>query len=123
MSYSKQMGDWAEEQACLHLQKLGWHIVTRNFHCQRGELDVVAKRDNSIHFVEVKYRRSEAMGGALSSITPQKRQHLIYAAQTFLQRFPHFYGFIASFDLICVSGRPQGQVKLQWLTNIFSLDD
>ena len=123
MSYSKQMGDWAEDQACQHLQEAGWHIVTRNFHSQRGELDLVAKRDKCVRFVEVKYRRSQAMGGALSSITPQKRQRLIYAAQTYLQRFPHFYSYIASFDLICVSGRPQGQVKLQWLTNIFSLND
>ncbi|MDP6967989.1 MAG: YraN family protein [Gammaproteobacteria bacterium] len=117
------MGDWAEGQACLYLQAAGWHIITRNFHCRGGELDIIAKRDAFISFVEVKYRRSQAMGGALTSITQQKRKHLTYAAQTFLQHFPKYYSYSARFDLICVSGRPQGQVKLQWLTNIFSLTD
>ena len=123
MSYSKHIGNWAEEQACSHLQAAGWYIVARNFHCRGGELDIVAQRDKCIAYIEVKYRRSKAMGGALTSITQQKRQHLIYAAQVFLQRFPKYHRYIARFDLICVSGRPQGKVELQWLTNIFSLTD
>ena len=123
MSYSKRIGDWAEDEACLHLQTAGWQIVTRNFHCRGGELDIIAQRDKHLGFVEVKYRRSQAMGGALTSITQQKRQHLIYAAQVFLQRFPKYYEYIARFDLICVSGRPQGKLELQWLTDIFSLTE
>ena len=123
MSYSKDTGNWAEQEACQHLQDHGWQLVERNFHCRGGELDIITTQGNTLAFVEVKFRRSQAMGGAISSISPSKQHSLIRAAQHFLQANPSYYSFNARFDLICVSGRPQGQVKLQWLTNIFSLSD
>ena len=42
MSYSKDIGNWAEDQATQHIQQAGWTIVKRNFHCHGGELDIVA---------------------------------------------------------------------------------
>ena len=123
MSYSKDTGNWAEQEACQHLQQAGWQIIERNFYCRGGELDIIAMQDNALAFVEVKYRRSQAMGGAISSIQQSKQRSLIRAAQHFLQQNPRYYSYNGRFDLICVSGRPQGQVKLQWLTNIFSLSD
>ncbi|MCP4790278.1 MAG: YraN family protein [Gammaproteobacteria bacterium] len=123
MSYSKSIGDWAEKLAGQHIQQAGWHIVARNFHCRGGELDIIARQDNIISFIEVKFRRSQAMGGAINSITFQKQQRLGHAAQRFMQNHPQYYRLHGRFDLICVYGRPKGQVELQWLTNIFSLND
>ncbi len=123
MSYSKDTGDWAEEQACQHLLQANWQVIGRNFHCHGGELDIIATHANILAFVEVKFRRSQTMGGAISSITPTKQHRLIRTAQHFLQANPSYYSYNGRFDLICVSGRPQGQVELQWLTNIFSLSD
>jgi putative endonuclease len=123
MSYSKDIGNWAEDQATQHIQQAGWTIVKRNFHCQGGELDIVAVLADTIAFVEVKFRRSHAMGGAISSVPKSKQRSLIRAAQHFLHANPKYYRLHGRFDLICVSGRPQGQVELQWLPHIFSLSD
>lgn len=123
MHDNKTIGDWAEEIACQHIRQQGWHILARNFHCRGGELDIVAQRQEKLAFVEVKYRRSQAYGGPLTSITQHKRQRLIKAAQVFLQTRPQLKPLQARFDVIAICGRPGQQLKLQWLPAMFSLNE
>jgi putative endonuclease len=123
MKQSKELGNWAEQLACDHIQQQGWQILARNYHCRSGELDIVACHQSTLAFIEVKYRRSNHYGGALASITPSKRRRLISAAQTFLQNYSQFKSRQARFDLIAISGRPKQQLKLQWLPAIFSLTE
>lgn len=123
MKQSKQLGNWAEQLACNHVQQQGWQILARNYHCRSGELDIIACRQCTLAFIEVKYRRRNNYGGALASITPNKRRRLISAAQTFLQNQPQFKSLQARFDLVAISGRPEQQLKLQWLPAIFSLTE
>lgn len=123
MKNSKEIGAWAEQLACRHVQGQGWHIIARNFHCRGGELDVVAQKGRCLAFIEVKYRRSNAYGGVLASINKRKRQRLIRAAQVFLQTQPQFRSYQGRFDLVAIYGRPEQQLKLQWLPSIFSLTD
>lgn len=123
MNNSKDIGNWAENLACEHLQQQGWHILARNFHCRGGELDIVAKQQQTLAFIEVKYRRSMAYGGPLSTITQSKRQRLIVAAQRYLQQQPQYKPYQARFDLIAICGRPEQQLELQWLPSIFSLTE
>lgn len=123
MKQSKTIGDWAEQLACEHIQQQGWRIIGRNYHCRGGELDIIACHGLILAFIEVKYRRSKAYGGALASITLSKRQRLIKAAQTYLQQQPQFKSHRARFDLVAICGRPEQQLKLQWLPSIFSLTE
>ncbi len=123
MQNSKYTGDWAEQLACEHVKQQGWTIIQRNFHCRRGELDIIARKQHTLAFIEVKYRRSEAFGGPLASLTPSKRKRLLAAAQVYLQQQPSLSSHHGRFDLVAISGRPEQQLKLQWLTNIFSLTE
>ena len=49
----------AENLACEYLQKLGFEILSRNFHSRFGEIDIIAKKDEILHFVEVKATNGE----------------------------------------------------------------
>lgn len=48
------VGKLGEELACVFLMKHGFSIVERNYLKKWGEIDVIAKKDGQIHFVEVK---------------------------------------------------------------------
>lgn len=51
---TKKMGDLGESLACEYLQNLGYKILNRNYWQKWGELDIVCKKKETVHFVEVK---------------------------------------------------------------------
>ena len=61
-----------------HLQSLGLRVLTRNWRCRYGELDVIAADDvlNIAVFVEVKTRTSDRFGGVEQAVTPDKVRRL-----------------------------------------------
>ena len=79
-----QSGADAETLAARFLEARGLRVLTRNFRARRGEIDLVARDGDTLVFVEVRLRRSETFGGAVESITPQKRARLVAAAQAYL---------------------------------------
>jgi len=64
----------AETRAVEYLKKSGYSILKRNFHSRFGEIDIVAKKDDILHFFEVKYSKDY---DALTRITPKKLQKII----------------------------------------------
>ena len=67
----KNIGDWGEKQAVLFLKRHGFIIIEMNYHTTVGEIDIVAKKDDDIYFIEVKTRTNEWLANDLS-ITPAK---------------------------------------------------
>jgi putative endonuclease len=79
-------GAEGEALACAHLTQAGLRLVSRNWRCRAGELDIVAHDpDGSLVFVEVRRRASSAFGGAAASITPAKQLRLVRAAEFYRQ--------------------------------------
>lgn len=79
-----KLGRRGEELAAAELVRCGYEIVTRNWHCQAGEVDVVARRGHVWHFFEVRTRRGREFGTPEESITPAKQQRMIDVALTYL---------------------------------------
>ncbi|MBB5020062.1 putative endonuclease [Chitinivorax tropicus] len=77
-------GAAAEEAAARFLVRHGLTIVTRNYRCRFGEIDVIANDGNTMVFVEVKARSGKGFGGSIYSITPAKQRKLLAAAQHYL---------------------------------------
>lgn len=78
------VGAAAETLAADYLMRQGLTIVARNFRTRAGELDLVARDGRTLVFVEVRMRRSASHGGAVESITAQKRRRLVAAANGYL---------------------------------------
>ena len=51
---SRALGDIAEEKACFYLRDLGFQIIERNYTLRGGEIDIIAIKDEVLHFIEVK---------------------------------------------------------------------
>jgi uncharacterized protein (TIGR00252 family) len=80
------VGKKAESRVADYLKKNGFKVITKNWRTKVCEIDVVAKKDNVVYFVEVKYRSSEKQGGGLDYITSKKLKQLHFAAQIWNQQ-------------------------------------
>ena len=79
------LGAWGEDLAARHLAGKGYEIVARNWRCEIGELDLVARDGADLAFVEVRTRRGQALGTPEESITPAKQARLIDLAEAYVQ--------------------------------------
>ncbi|MCQ8104042.1 YraN family protein [Methylomonas sp. SURF-2] len=107
-------GDAAEQRALSYLQQQGLTLVTRNFRCKLGELDLVMRDGAALVIVEVRYRKSERFGGALASIGRQKQARIVAATQHYviINSLSHH---AIRFDVVALSG----DNRINWIKNAF----
>ena len=84
MNSRQETGRLGELAARRHLETEGYNILGTNVRCGRSEIDIVAERDGTLVFVEVRTRRGRRMGTPEESITSQKRAQMLTAAQRYL---------------------------------------
>lgn len=119
---SRRIGEIGEELARHHLEAKGYRVVTANYRCRWGEVDLIARDGLEWVFVEVRTRRSDAYGGPEESLTRSKARHLVLAAQDFLSRHeeagadPEW-----RIDLVAIRlGGGRRVLSIQHLTNVIS---
>lgn len=116
-------GTWGEKQAERFLKKQGYKILGRRVRVgRRDELDLVARHDDALVFVEVKTRRSVAHGRPIEAVNRAKRLHLSRAAIRYMKELrqkPTFFRF----DVVEVVGEPgAGVPDIRLIRNAFPLD-
>jgi len=79
-----RLGRRGEDLAVAELVQRGYEIVTRNWRCPVGEVDVVARRGDTWYFYEVRTRRGRAHGTPEESLTEAKQQRMVEVALTYL---------------------------------------
>ena len=100
---STAKGNSGEELASRYLKRKGFAILDRNARLGRGELDIVAIREDLLLFVEVKSHKSLESG--LLALHPDKCARLQSAAETWLGKHPDYARLQCRFDLIIVTPR------------------
>jgi putative endonuclease len=99
----------AERVAALWLRLKLYKILALRYRVEGGEVDIIAKRGESIAFVEVKAR--PRMEEALTAITPQKRRRLSIAAARWLGANPWAANYALRGDAVCIApSRPPRHV-------------
>lgn len=81
-----QLGAMGEQLAAEHLTAAGLRILTRNWRCRYGELDIVAadSASSTVVFVEVKTRSGDGFGGVAEAVTRDKVRRLRRLASLWL---------------------------------------
>jgi putative endonuclease len=110
-------GKEGENAAADFLRGIGLKILERNFRCPPGEIDIIAKDEKTIVFVEVRGRRSDGHGHPEESITLSKRRRLTRAACWYLKQ-RGLAGSSARFDVIAVRWNGE-EPELNWMVNAF----
>ncbi|MBE6008713.1 MAG: YraN family protein [Lachnospiraceae bacterium] len=84
MADNKQKGDLGESLAAEYLIKKGYSIIGRNYRIRNAEIDIIAEKDGTIAFVEVKYRKNNALGTPAEAVNYAKQKKIISAALRFI---------------------------------------
>ncbi|MFH1956324.1 MAG: YraN family protein [Patescibacteria group bacterium] len=94
MSFTQkqEIGNLGEDLACEFLMKHGYKILDRNYRKKWGEIDIIAIKNNIIHFVEVKSVSHVTDYLPEENIHPWKRKRLARAIQTYLLENPAVSG-------------------------------
>jgi len=124
MPTTLDLGRHAEQACCEFLQKQGLKLLQKNFRGHQGEIDLIMLDKKILVFIEVRYRKSNAYGGALASITPLKQHHIQATAELFLQQHPQYKN--ARIDVVGMSKKPQNNgnqhddiYHYEWIKNAF----
>ena len=114
------LGRWGEEVAARHLVRQGWTIHHRNLRVDRSEVDLVAEKEDTLAFVEVKTRTRARFQDPFSAIAPEKQRRLMAAAERWLaDNAPLNKPF--RFDAIAVTGCPGQAVRVEHLENAWGI--
>lgn len=111
-----------EGLARTHLERAGLRFIAANVNYRFGELDLVMRDNETIVFVEVRYRRDARYGGGSASVTPSKQRRIALAASAWLAANPHEARRPCRFDVVAISGSESAS-QIDWIGNAFNLDD
>ncbi|HOL80258.1 MAG TPA: YraN family protein [Ignavibacteriales bacterium] len=83
-SQNKKKGNKGEEIAVKYLAKKGYSIIERNYrYSNKGEVDIIARNDNFIIFIEVKTRFNDKFGNPIEAITRSKQLQIKKVAEAY----------------------------------------
>jgi putative endonuclease len=97
----KVLGNIGEIKSCEYMESSGYLIIEKNFRCAFGEIDIIARRENTICFVEVKTRANLSYGEPLESVNPLKTARIRNAASYYLG-LKNLNSFEVRFDIISI---------------------
>ena len=84
MCNKRLVGKLGEDKACEFLINKGYTIIERNFRCKLGEIDIIAKKNKELIFLEVKTRRSFQYGMPSEAVNKIKKQHICEVAKFYI---------------------------------------
>ena len=125
MGDNKKIGKIGEDIATNYLIEEQYNILSRNYNCRIGEIDIIARKDDIICFVEVKSRRSLKCGFPAESVTNIKQQHIRRTAEYFIMKMgykiPNFKSTSFRFDVCNIILNENGDVleSMEYIKNAF----
>ena len=112
----KILGNIGEKLANQYLKENNYKILERNFYCRQGEIDIIARENKEIVFIEVKTRSNKNFGEPSEAVTTYKQKHIYKSAKYFLYKNRLINNFIR-FDVIEVFIK-DGKCKINHIKQI-----
>ena len=75
--HNKKLGEKGEKIARLYLEKNGWKILEKNYKTPFGEIDIIAEKDETVAFIEVKTRLSDIYGAPSEAVSNMRKLRYI----------------------------------------------
>lgn len=117
MASHNELGKAGEEMAAQWLVKHGYSILHRNWRHSYHELDIVATKGRFLHFIEVKARQYSPLGHPEDSVTKKKFQHLLKAADEYLNRHPGYKW--VQYDILSITLHKDKDTEYFLLEDVF----
>ncbi len=114
MAAKDTVGRYGEDVAARHLIENGLVVLQRNWRCELGEIDIVARDGDCLVVCEVKTRRSDAFGSPQEAVTPRKVARLRRLAARWLQE-SGMHPPQVRIDVVAVLRPPSGPALVEHL--------
>ncbi len=88
MASHNDLGKFGEELGRKYLIETKFELLHLNWKHSYYEIDIIASKEGTLHFIEIKTRRSERFGQPEEAVDRKKFQRLMIAAEEFLYQFP-----------------------------------
>jgi putative endonuclease len=120
MGLTQHTGKSAEEFAKHYLQRQGLTLVSQNYRCKYGEIDLIMRDKKITVFVEVRYRKSQHFGSGAETVDYHKQRKLLATASHYLQNNLRAAKQACRFDVISLSANSspsEGDYTVQWIAD------
>lgn len=117
LNFKKLVGNKGESIAEDYLKRKGYKIIRKNYRCRFGEVDIIARDNDTIVFIEVRTKQNDNFGSPQDSITPAKIEKISKTSLSFIQE-KKLTGFSYRFDFIAITF-PQGKPNIEHIENAF----
>ena len=97
--HNKLLGNYGEQLAVDFLEAASYKILERNFSCRLGEIDIIAVKEDTIIFTEVKTRTGETYGTPSQAVNNNKQTKLVKTALFYLNN-KNLFDYMSRFDVI-----------------------
>ena len=104
---TRQTGTKYEEDAVSYLKEKGYEILERNYRNHYGEIDILAKKEQLLVFVEVKYRSHNHSGSPLEAVDAKKQRQISRVAFFYCGTRAQGEDTPCRFDVIAINSRKQ----------------
>lgn len=108
------IGEWI---SLAYLQLKGHKLITKNYRCRYGEIDLIMTDNDDYVFIEVKSRASITFHNPLFSISTLKQQRIIKTSEHFLEKLGHYQNLNVRYDVALVCLYP---CSIDWIPNAFT---
>lgn len=117
MGKTQTTGQLAEQTALKYLLKNKLKLITQNWQCRFGEIDLIMLDQKQLVFIEVRFRKTSSYADAAESVHQFKQQKLIKTAEYFLSLEQKFNRLACRFDVIAIDD----SAKIHWIKNAFQV--
>jgi len=112
----RKLGQWGEEQATRYLEAQDCQVVTTNWRCTAGEVDLVVQDGDWLAFVEVRTRRGRAYGTPEESITAPKLARMAAVAESYV--YEHEWEGNWRLDVVAIEIHRGQETAIEWYKNV-----
>lgn len=105
-----------ERQGARYLSTRGLRLLTTNYRCKAGEIDLIMRDGSTLVFIEVRFRRSGLRGSPVETVTLRKQRRLVRCARHYLMSCQLYDTVPCRFDVL---GIEPGN-RITWVRNAFS---
>jgi putative endonuclease len=118
---STAIGQQAEQQALRFLKQQGLKLITHNYYCRQGEIDLIMTDQQTLVFIEVRYRKNAHYGSGAESVTNSKQKKVRRTAEHYLLHKTKSPAPACRFDVVAIypSDTAQSSLQFDWIKNAF----
>ena len=116
--FRSSLGERGETAACGFLKDHGYEILEKNYKCKLGEIDVIARRQGRLAFIEIKTRTSTQFGTPQEAVDFRKQEKIFKVAQWYLKERKSLKSPVA-FDVVAILWREGQSPEIRLVADAF----